>query len=804
MKFLLLILLATTSLLQLQAQGTTQQIDFDGIWLQSTTGNSNTWGTNQYLDKDWEFFEQSDSRKEASTVRGIHGGFSFGLNDVSSDTLYMTYNGAEKILDFSFWAIRLGNNQSSSFNLDYSVNGGSTWSNTSNSAYSVGGTWQQIQFAFPNNGVQVPAGDLILRIRNINNRDLAIDDFFFTEEVPVITASPTTLTNFSYVLGSGPSAIDSFVVDGTNLSPASGSLSVALVNSNSSAYELSTSPNSGFGASASLAYSSGTLADTKIYVRMKSGLSVGNYAEDIEVSGGNASTVTVSLDGDVVSPTITVTPSTLNSFLYMIGNGPSSSQFVTVACNNATGSVTVTGTTNYEVSADNNTFSGSVTLSPAAGGVNQDVYIRMKANLPIGTYNGESVTFASSGAATQSVVCNGEVIYQIVDPAFINEASQGKGGTVGNGNNQSEYWFEYIEIVVAGGGCTTVDMRGIIIDDNNGIAAACNGFGNGVVTTGHYRFANVAQWATVPSGSIIVLYNGLAKNPAIPTDDPTDANGDSVYILPYQHASLMQENALYPNSSNCSYTNGTYTTPDPTQFRAFMANVGDAIQLRYPDGSYLHGISYTGNTNGGPNGLNVTPYHGDETVYFFSGGDFRDVSNWGDFYLISNPDAETPGETNNASNTAFVTGITGCFLLSLPTEYQADCDGHALSLQWENPLYTDGPLGIEWMTADGQTATNRFAEGSTSALMPIPADAVAWKWWSTQDNPWNELDCTIKMNISWAQDRLINGANAVIYDAMGRAVATCDTYGRPTCGLAPGWYVAQLPSGQSAPFTIVR
>ena len=63
---------------------------------------------------------------------------------------------------------------------------------------------------------------------------------------------------------------------------------------------------------------------------------------------------------------------------------------------------------------------------------------------------------------------------------------------------------EYIELLVVGTRtCTdsTADLRNWIFDDQNGW------YGAGNISTGHYRFANVANWAAVPYGSLILFYN---------------------------------------------------------------------------------------------------------------------------------------------------------------------------------------------------------------------------------------------------------------------------------------------------------
>ena len=114
------------------------------------------------------------------------------------------------------------------------------------------------------------------------------------------------------------------------------------------------------------------------------------------------------------TPNINVNPSSLSGFSYSVGGGPSASQSYDLSGSSltpASGNITVTGSTNYEVSLNNSTFSGSVNV-PYSGGTltATPIYVRLKAGLPGGTYNGEQIMNAGGGAATQNVTCNGFVI----------------------------------------------------------------------------------------------------------------------------------------------------------------------------------------------------------------------------------------------------------------------------------------------------------------------------------------------------------------------------------------------------------
>lgn len=112
---------------------------------------------------------------------------------------------------------------------------------------------------------------------------------------PIIDVSPTTLTGFSYTVGSGPSAEQSFTVSGTNLTA---NISIQPPTN----YEISTGSGGSFSATnpINLAPTSGTVDQTVIYVRLKAGLGAGAYnSETINLTTTGADPKTVTCSGDV-------------------------------------------------------------------------------------------------------------------------------------------------------------------------------------------------------------------------------------------------------------------------------------------------------------------------------------------------------------------------------------------------------------------------------------------------------------------------------------------------------------------------
>ncbi|HLO91209.1 MAG TPA: T9SS type A sorting domain-containing protein [Lentimicrobium sp.] len=130
------------------------------------------------------------------------------------------------------------------------------------------------------------------------------------------------------------------------------------------------------------------------------------------------------------SPTLVANPSTLNGFNYAVNNGPSASQSYNLtgtSLSPASGNITVTPSANYEVSLNNSTFSSTAVTIPYTGGAlaATPVYVRLKAGLSAGAYNGETISNAGGGATTVNVTLNGQVSNPATHLAFLNFPASG-------------------------------------------------------------------------------------------------------------------------------------------------------------------------------------------------------------------------------------------------------------------------------------------------------------------------------------------------------------------------------------------
>jgi hypothetical protein len=257
---------------------------------------------------------------------------------------------------------------------------------------------------------------------------------------PYLSLSPTSLSGFSYIVGNGPSAEQSYTLSGSNLTGYPGNITLTAPTN----FEISMSSGSGYTTSLNIPYSSSTLNSTQIYVRLKSGLSIGTYnSEIISNAGGGASTVNVICNGNVTNippPTISVSPSALSGFAYTEGNGPSPEQSYTLSGTYLTGypdDIVVTAPANYEISLSSGSgFTNALSVSYASATLSStSIYVRLKSDLAVGTYNSEFITNSGGGATDADVTCNGTVSAVSTDPCLEEDFSGFTAGTHASPNS---------------------------------------------------------------------------------------------------------------------------------------------------------------------------------------------------------------------------------------------------------------------------------------------------------------------------------------------------------------------------------
>jgi|GEM_PF-5798528 len=409
----------------------------------------------------------------------------------------------------------------------------------------------------------------------------------------------------------------------------------------------------------------------------------------------------------------------------------------------------------------------------------------------------------------------------------VNEISQGSSGS-----------REYAELVVVGDPCTTVDLRGWIFDDNNGEFTDCAGPNSGAlsgvgVAPGHMVFSNHPIWEEVPVGTIIFLYafdpntsSNQANTGGYTPDYDYECDFRMVIPLNQSSAAYILEDLFFPRGPTTScptsqtcpnggdgnpgytgggafgITNSSWTGSGPVSMR----NGGDAFQIRMPNATFFHGLSYGEGAascfanpialTGGPDGLHINDSGGNKVYHFLNttSDDFRDVSNWSSGSASAN---ETPAEPNNCANAEWIASLrrpwesvlntgSGCVE---PVENYTICIGESVTLDLPvnmnncTSIYTSNVTGSGGFTVSGSTSAPPFTITGVSTgtiLITITAtltnqDLFIQGGCSGSNTFQESLDYTFSVTITLGPD----ANDLTIFDCQdgaGSALINLDTY----------------------------
>lgn len=289
----------------------------------------------------------------------------------------------------------------------------------------------------------------------------------------------------------------------------------------------------------------------------------------------------------------------------------------------------------------------------------------------------------------------------------VNELSQGSSGA-----------REFAELIVVGPPCTTVDLRGWIVDDNNGVFVDCAGPSSGAlsgtgIAPGHVRFAFDPIWEAVPVGTMLLLYAFDPNNANTQAEigslqpDYDDSDCDFLRVIPLNASNPYMEmdvellpaggtsGECCPNglTGNPNYTPSTYQPLSDQAFGGFggrlgLRNDGDGFQTRMPDGTFFHGFSYGTTANstcvpqpqfdGGPLGIHL-PISGGNIAYQLANAVDEDYENAINYTTVSAAISQSPGQPNSCANAQWIGSLRRPQeLVFLNAEA---CDGAAADLQ---------------------------------------------------------------------------------------------------------------------------
>lgn len=171
-------------------------------------------------------------------------------------------------------------------------------------------------------------------------RGYAVNDFTFNG---TILGSSTTDLNFGTTNPYNSAPVRSFQVNGAGLSPNNATITI----NGSAHFEVSTtSSTTGFGSTATLAASGGSLSGSTVWVRLKPNAAVGTYLEDISFGGGGVSGLIIPCNGKIIAKELTISSPVVVSKTY-----------------DGTTIATVTGTLNGVVGFEVVTFNGTGTFA---------------------------------------------------------------------------------------------------------------------------------------------------------------------------------------------------------------------------------------------------------------------------------------------------------------------------------------------------------------------------------------------------------------------------------------------------------
>ncbi len=180
-----------------------------------------------------------------------------------------------------------------------------------------------------------------------------------------------------------------------------------------------------------------------------------------------------------------------------------------------------------------------------------------------------------------------------------------------------------------------------------------------------------------------------------------------------------------------------------------MRNSGDAGQVRYPDGSYYHGISYGSSMNGGPDNLKISSSSGTGKCFYFNDGDYRNASNFS--VGTAGSANETPGDYNNAINRAYIRNFRNCTFLDLAQDPAAHCEEGSLIVRFQ-PASDAESIILECLDNQGAIVpADRVEFPQSHEVVELRApESDAFPYWRlreeypqerTQYHPWVKNGC---------------------------------------------------------------
>jgi hypothetical protein len=358
---------------------------------------------------------------------------SLRMRGYSNSTVSMTSDKSSGAGTISFAYRRYGTDGQVTWRVEYSTNGGTSWTQAGTDFTAPAS--DVVQNFSANINV---AGNVRFRIVHVSggassNKRMNIDDLVITDfanSTPTITLNPATpnLSAFTTTAGTASTA-QTFAVTGSNLT-------ADVTVTAPAGFEVSHDGTS-FASNQTLTQSGGTLASKTISVRIAAVAAQGSPSGNVTLASTGATTANVAVSGTVTAagaPSVTVYPTSATGLTNYVGQVSASTNY-TVTGTNLVSNLVVTASTNaIEVSTNSATgFTNSFSLTPSGDGtLTNTVYIRISASATVGAVSGTVSNV--SGVASNNFTISGTVtqpaLTLVLSPTTIQE-SAGTGASTG-------------------------------------------------------------------------------------------------------------------------------------------------------------------------------------------------------------------------------------------------------------------------------------------------------------------------------------------------------------------------------------
>jgi len=550
--------------------------------------------------------------KGASSGTSHSGSFALKLSSGNTTPTYAIAPVLNAVSKVSFWA---KGSSTSTVTILKSVNGGAY---TTVAAQAITTTYTQYTI-----NVNETGSNVRIEFENTTSQTLYIDDvtinYGSSAPAPAIVVAPATLSFGNQIINTISSA-QTYSVSGSNLSPASGSITVTVP----SGYLVSTTSASGYASSISVAYTGSTLAATTIYVEFDP-TAVQSYSGNITNAGGGATTQNVAVSGAgaaVPTPTLNVTPSSL-SFGSITVNTTSSSKTYTIsgtALSPASGTITLTAPSGYQISTTSGSgYTSSVSVSYTGSSLASTTIYVIFQPTAAQAYSG-NITNAGGGATTQNVAVSGTGI--ALTPSLSVTPSSLSFGNININTTSSEktYTVSGANLSPASGSITVTAPTGYQLTTTSGsgyassLSIAYTG-GTLAATTIYTVFSptavqsysgnitNASGGATTQNvavsgagvqptltvtptllsfGSVVINTTSSVQTYTVSGSNLSPASGSITITAPSGYKVSTTSGSGYASSISVSYTGSSltsttiYTTFSPTAVQSYSGNISNA------------------------------------------------------------------------------------------------------------------------------------------------------------------------------------------------------------------------------------